>query len=367
MQLELDKRDTTALKGLAIAAIVLHNYFHVVSAARPNEFAFGATGFKVFLATVVQPAHAVQALFSFWGHFGVQIFIFLSAYGLARSHWDDLSSWTAFMRSRVKKLYPYFGIALVGWMIVVASQTGVLEAIRRLGMQYLLMLTGLYPLWPGLRLPAIGPWWFIPFVIEFYALWPLLRWLTQKTGWKGLLALSILCMIVSYPGNPILSRWLINLLETPIGRMPTICLGIAAARYPMRLNAKVALPAFAVLIAGSAYKAIWLLTFPASTVVLLYLYLALRPALRGRQLLAVLGTYSLTLFLFNGIVRIPFLGFADSPVSQLALGSASTLCSLAVAVYAQRIVLRVEILVGQLGSRPATALATPTADSVEAR
>ncbi len=366
MQLELDKKDTSALKGLAIAVIVLHNFFHVVSAARANEFAFSASGFHEFLGTVLQPTYAVQAIFSFWGHFGVQIFVFLSAYGLARSHWDDPSSWMAFMQSRVKKLYPYFGVALFAWMVVVASQTGLLEAIRRLGPQYILMLSGLYPLWPGLRLPAIGPWWFISFIIELYALWPLLRWFTKKTGWKGLLALSIFCMILSYPTNPILLRWLINLLETPIGRMPTICLGIAAARYPIRLGTKVVLPAFAVLILGSAYKAIWLLTFPASTVVLLYLYLALRPALKGRRSLEVLGTYSLTLFLFNGIVRIPFLGFSDSPLSQLTFGCASALCSLAVAVYAQRVVLRVQRFVGQ-PSRGVEVLATPTADSVEAR
>ena len=86
---DLDLKDTSILKGLAISAIVLHNYFHVVSPVHQNEFTFDPARFQVFLHTVARPELATQAVFSFFGHFGVQIFIFLSAYGLTKSHWDD--------------------------------------------------------------------------------------------------------------------------------------------------------------------------------------------------------------------------------------------------------------------------------------
>ncbi len=36
MQLEFDKRDTAVLKGIAIAAIVFHNFFHVVESGSPE-------------------------------------------------------------------------------------------------------------------------------------------------------------------------------------------------------------------------------------------------------------------------------------------------------------------------------------------
>ncbi|MGA8108635.1 MAG: hypothetical protein WB974_04330, partial [Acidobacteriaceae bacterium] len=98
----LDRRDTTVLKGLAIAAIVFHNFFHFVSPARQNEFTFDPARFPVFLHTVVQPDLAIQAIFSFFGHFGVQVFVFLSAYGLSMSHWDDPAPWARFLWGRVK-------------------------------------------------------------------------------------------------------------------------------------------------------------------------------------------------------------------------------------------------------------------------
>src|SRR5260221_10559693 len=96
---DLNKRDTTVLKGLAITAIVLHNFFHLVSPVHPNEFAFDAARFRLFLDIVKHPSLMLQAFFSFFGHYGVQIFIFLSAYGLAKSHWADSSDWITFMWS----------------------------------------------------------------------------------------------------------------------------------------------------------------------------------------------------------------------------------------------------------------------------
>src|SRR5512133_1523766 len=102
----LDKKDTTILKALAILAIVFHNFFHISVKVHENEFDFSPDRFGVFLQTVAHPSLAIQALFAFYGHYGVQIFIFLSAYGFAKTHWDDPASWHSFMCSRVKKLYP---------------------------------------------------------------------------------------------------------------------------------------------------------------------------------------------------------------------------------------------------------------------
>src|SRR4051812_43734901 len=79
---QLDKKDTTILKALAIMAIVFHNFFHVAVKVHENEFDFDPARFSVFLQTVRHPSLSIQALFAFYGHYGVQIFIFLSAYGL---------------------------------------------------------------------------------------------------------------------------------------------------------------------------------------------------------------------------------------------------------------------------------------------
>ena len=330
---DLDKKDTAILKGLAISAIVFHNFFHVIGPVHENEFSFDSARFPVFLQTVVHPATAIQAFFAFYGHFGVQVFIFLSAYGLAKTHWDDASSWSTFMWSRVKKLYPMVLLVVLFWALLAAMHVGPLWVIHDDGPGLLLMLAGISSILPGLGLPPVGPWWFIPFIMQFYAMWLCLRYLTKKFGWPGLVAIAVICFVITYFANPVLAHWLINLGQTPIGRMRILCLGILAARYPVRINVYLAVPAFAILILGSEYQAFSHLISLASTVLALWLYTKTRAILRQFPVLEQIGNYSLGIFLVNGIVRVPFLAFAHSPLSQLLLGVASAVVTFAISAF----------------------------------
>ena len=330
---DLDKKDTAILKGLAISAIVFHNFFHVVGPVRENEFSFDPARFPVFLETVVHPSMAIQSLFAFYGHFGVQVFMFLAAYGLAKSHWNDPAPWDSFLWSRVKKLYPMFGLAILFWALLAAMQVGPIWVIRVAGPRLLFMLAGISSILPGIGLPIVGPWWFIPFIMQFYAIWPMLRRLTNKFGWPGLVALSIVCFLVTRAANPVLAHWLINLAFTPIGRMRVFCLGILAARYPIRINAYLAVPAFAIMILGSEYLALAHFVSLASVVLSLWLYTKTRALLRRFLLLEQIGNYSLAIFLVNGIVRVPFLAFARTPLLQVVLGCASAVVTFAISAF----------------------------------
>lgn len=179
-----DHRDSAVLKGLAILAIVLHNFFHFVSPARQNEFLFHPGAFQIFLHEVSQPSHTVQALFSFFGHFGVQVFIFLSAFGLAKSHWYGESSWTQFMWSRIRKLYPTILVIVIPWTLSMLVWMGPHRLMKEIAPQLIAMLLGVSTL-TGFGLPPVGPWWFIPFIVQFYALWFLMRgqvWLAGAAG-----------------------------------------------------------------------------------------------------------------------------------------------------------------------------------------
>lgn len=333
--IELDPRDTTILKGLAIGAIVFHNFFHAVSPAIENEFGFHPGGFAVFLETVRHPALAVQAAFSFFGYLGVPIFIFLSAYGLAKSHWDDAESWMQFMGGRVRKLFPFFALVILPWMLGMVLQAGAPAFVRSVVPQTAIMLAGLTPLVPGLGLPPVGPWWFIPFILEFYAIFFLLRAVTKRFGWPGLLLLALLGVAVSTPAGPWLAQWKIYLYATPLGRLPSLCLGIAAARYSVRIPMPAVLAASALLVLGNEYSALWPWTSTAAVVLALWAYLALREHLRSNWLLERMGRYSLLIFLLNGIVRNDFLGFATSPMRQLVFGAVSALTSFAIAAMIQ--------------------------------
>jgi len=326
----LDVEDSAILKGLAIAAIVFHNFFHVVSPARQNEFTFGAARFGVFLDTVVQPWLAIQALFSFFGHFGVQIFIFLSAYGLASSHWNNPATWTRFMYGRIRKLYPQFALIVIPWFIVMAVHARSLAVIGGMALNVAFLFLGLFT-FHGYGTPPVGPWWFIPYIVEFYAIWPLLRGITRRWGWRGLLVTASACMAITAVVNPRLAPWSANLLLTPIGRMPVICFGIFAARYSFRLTTPLALAGLGGLLLGSEFGLLWPLSFPGALIVALWMYLQARNTLRRHPFLSRLGDYSLLIFLLNAIVRDQFLNLATTPASQLFFGCLSAALSFAIA------------------------------------
>jgi peptidoglycan/LPS O-acetylase OafA/YrhL len=326
-----DVRDTAILKGLAITAIVLHNFFHFVSPAQENEFTFDQARFRLFLESVHQPPLAIQAIFSFFGHFGVQIFIFLSAYGLAKSYWDGLPRWTTFMAGRIRKLFPKFGLIVLPWFITFTISVGLFPATKRVGLELVLMFAGLSPLLPGYGLPPVGPWWFIPFIIQCYAIWPFLRRLTLRFGWPGLAVLSIVCVAFARAADPMLAHWSVNLFLTPVGNMPVLCFGIVAARYPFRIDAPIAFSACAILMLGLVYVAIWPATFIAALLLALWLYRKTRERLRRCPLLERIGHYSCFIFLLNGIVRNEIVPFARSPASQLIFAFVNALLSFAIA------------------------------------
>jgi peptidoglycan/LPS O-acetylase OafA/YrhL len=318
------------LKALAILAIVFHNFFHLVNPARQNEFTFDPATLGVFLDTARHPSLAIQAFFSFFGHFGVQIFVFLSAYGLSRSHWSDPASWTSFMRGRVRKLYPQFALVIIPWFIVMALHARSLAVIARVGLNVALLFLGVFPI-HGYGIPPVGPWWFISFIVEFYAIWPLLRALTNRYGWPGLLVVASACLAITYAVSFSMTPWSMTLLFTPIGRMPVICFGIFAARYRLRVSAPLALAGLCVLLLGSRFAALWPLTFLGALFVALWMYLQVRDILRGFPLLGYLGDYSLLVFLLNGIVRDQFIPLTTSPASQLVYGCVSAAVSFAIA------------------------------------
>ncbi|HEX3570391.1 MAG TPA: acyltransferase [Acidobacteriaceae bacterium] len=326
---ELDVRDSTILKGLAIIAIVLHNFFHFVSPARQNEFAFHPGSFQIFLREASHPSLAIQAFFSFFGHFGVQIFVFLSAFGLAKSHWDDEPSWSAFMASRIRKLYPMFLLIIIPWVFSTAVWMGPSRLANEVIPNVTATVLGVSTL-VGFTLPPVGPWWFIPFIMQFYAIWLVLRWIGHRFGWKGLVALAAGCLVLTQLADPLLARWSINLTTTPIGRMPGICFGIIAARYPVRISGAVATVGLASLILGSLYGAIFPLTFIGVLIASLWLYVQFRNVLRNSRLLERIGECSMLIFLLNAIVRNRLVGYASSPASQLFWGFLSAAISIAI-------------------------------------
>ena len=306
---DFDTRDCLVLKGLAILAISFHNYFHLLSRVQENEFDFSQQRFFTYLASLREPQRILSASFSFLGHYGVQVFVFLSAYGLALRYWDD-EPWFAFVWGRVRKIYPMFLMAIVLWALwvgLVRGPFGPLEVLWLQGKVLLLTLLGLLNIVPWHGQLPVGPWWYMPFIMQVYCLWPLLRKFARRFGMHGLCALSVISLILTYALNDTLAaRWSISILQTPIGHLPECCLGIAMARYGYRPGAVTAAAATVIFILGNCLHEFWLLSFISGLTMTIWLYRQFRPMLRGCGALAKVGSYSMALFLVNGFVRLPF-------------------------------------------------------------
>ena len=132
---DLDKKTPAILKGLAIFAIVFHNFF---SCNRPgaretnsllilqgSRFSCKRSPIRRWRSSLCSRSTAISE---------VQVFIFLSAYGLAKSHWNDSASWSSFMWSRGEESFtPMFGLAVLFWAVLAAIHVGPIWVIRNTG------------------------------------------------------------------------------------------------------------------------------------------------------------------------------------------------------------------------------------------
>jgi len=182
----------------------------------------------------------------------------------------------------------------------------------------------------GFDLPPVGPWWFIPFIMQLYALWFVLRWVAKRFGRVGLLLVAGLGLAFTYGLNPLLAHRTINLLTTPIGRLPTICFGIYAARSSVRITHVTAAAGFAALVLGSMYSAVFPFAPLGILLVMLWAYVRFRNVLRGSSILLRIGECSLLIFLLNGVVRNRLVEYATTPERQLYWGFLSAGLSLAI-------------------------------------
>jgi len=276
-----------------------------------NEFYFDPTLADNYIGWLSSsPEYLINAFFSLWGHYGVDLFIFVSAYGCAISYQKTKKSYLLFLKPKFTKVYFSFVICLFVYIVLgLLKQQFVTEKVLFWDaiLWKLLLISNFIQ---GQEITPVGPWWFLPFIFQFYLLFPLLLRGFNKYGNTALIVTSISGYVIEASGV-----WsAINF--SPLGHLPLICLGMYLAG-----KKSVSIPYWLVALSvlfftlGHYNFYFWLIADLSVVVIIFCLFkflLNMPSTAMSIKLLALLGGISLHLFLVNGFLRSPFKSIALS-------------------------------------------------------
>ena len=239
----LSRTESAALRGIAILGIILHNYCHFLGfAVKENEYKFDSSRPMQFFDKLFSlDSDLFIHFFSFLGHYGVPIFLFISGYGLVKkyeahpqtgnenpSHREGHSVGFAFIRKHFLKL---FRLMIIGYLVFI----GVYLLRHSDGAQVyswdhvltqLTMTINFFYFDPD-HIIKPGPYWYFGLMLQLYILYILViyRW-RQNSLLIALAAGSIL--LEACFGNQ--QDWLNYIRYNFIGGLLPFCMGIWAAR-----------------------------------------------------------------------------------------------------------------------------------------
>ena len=224
----LTRNECTAMRGIAILAIVLHNYCHFISKiVQENEYQFFVSHNEQLWQVVTNPDALLPVhLLSFFGHYGVPVFLFLSGYGLVRKYEtsDDSCPPVRFVRYSYLKLLRMLIVGFSLFICVDMVTPGRFQFHWDNVIAQLLMYINVLPepektIWPGI-------YWFFGLMMELYIVYRLLFY--RRSSWIAV-ALIVVCWLLQAfcdPEGETLNRLRYNC----IGGLLPFGLGIIAAR-----------------------------------------------------------------------------------------------------------------------------------------
>lgn len=316
----ISKNEASLLRALAILAIIFHNYLHhVCILPGENEFGYSAGPFQALADGLRStPWDFFRLLSSYFGHYGVQVFFFLSGYGLVAKYGDTPPAWWSFQKSRWAKLYPAIIAAALGFLLYESIRIGWTEVIHADGANLIRQMLGISNFLPDNIYHPIGPWWFIGVILQFYLLLPLILQWTKKSGNKPLYILMAFSLLAEWLLGPLLSRYFdFNINHSVFGHLDVCALGMLFAR-----KKDFRIPSFAIALAGLLFVAgnlnavLWVTTGLSVIFIALPLLRVATGLVSRFQLLntALLftGQLSMYMFLCNGYLRQPLIREAQA-------------------------------------------------------
>ena len=301
----------SALRGIAIIGIFLHNYCHWLGlAVKENEYTFTSANCRRLLEVMARPDINLPVhLLSFFGHYGVPVFLFLSAYGLVmkyearQAQGAPAPAALPFVRYHYLKLFKMMIVGFVAFTMVDAVTPGrwhytPLTIVAQLGMFNNIMPDPDHVIWPG-------PFWFFGLMMQLYIVY---RLLLYRRGWKPLAVLVAACWLMQAfcdPEGETLNRVRYNCM----GGVLPFALGLLFARHGRELKhgawvATAVLSALAVFFFSFSYQ-LW---FWAPAFVCMFAVAAVKimPSSLCRGM-AWVGGISAALFVMHPVTRKIFI------------------------------------------------------------
>jgi len=185
----MNRLECSALRCIAIVSIMLHNFAHWLPGAAPeNEFSFSLEHYEYFWECTSGEDFLIH-FFSFFGHLGVPIFVFLTGYGLAQKYdHQECIEWKSFLYRHWKKLFIPLVVGTFAYIIVMFVLEGYLAcSFSRIVVQCTMLLNLISP---NLLLPM--PYWYFGLTMQFYLFYLLL---VHKRSHIILLLLAIVSLL----------------------------------------------------------------------------------------------------------------------------------------------------------------------------
>ena len=242
----LNRTECNALRGLAIIGIFLHNYCHWLGPiVKENEYQYIQRNVDWLHQVMASPdGWLPMHLLSFFGHYGVPVFLFLSAYGLVLKyesgprltqgaerfsitgrHLPNLGEGLRFVRYHYLKLFKMMIVGFVAFTVLDYLTPGPhhyqsLDIIAMLGMFNNVLPNPDRIIWPG-------PFWFFGLMLQLYIIY---RLFIYRRHWAFTVVLMVVCLALQLclsPDGEAMNRYRYNFM----GGMLPFGIGILYARY----------------------------------------------------------------------------------------------------------------------------------------
>ncbi len=225
----LNKKECLFLKGIAIIFIILHNYCHEFpSAIEANEFLWIKGNIISFYNHLIHPSYfIISDFFSFWGHYGIVIFLFISGYGLVMKY-EQTSvphkyKTFDFIKKHYVKLFSLMIWGFIANMIVNKLCTDYFfHDIWTIPGQLLLIIN----LIPNAHINP-GPYWYLGMTLQLYIIYIFLIFKKSDYSIYLLLGIFSILQLSCAPDNDFL-YWM---RRNSIGCFLPFAIGIIFARH----------------------------------------------------------------------------------------------------------------------------------------